>query len=101
MDDESRKLIEQMLAEEEYFYEKEETKKRKEPRNDTEYHIEPSKRAKKEGTHTRIFFFFIHESIDTRVGAISSAALPSHKTRWNSEEDARLIEALVSIVTFF
>jgi hypothetical protein len=28
-------------------------------------------------------------------GAISSASLPSHKTRWNSEEDDRLGEALV------
>lgn len=51
MDDESRKLIEQMLAEEEFYYGKETVvKKRKEPRTDSDYHVEANnKKAKKEG----------------------------------------------------
>lgn len=32
------------------------------------------------------------------LGAISSASLPSHKTRWNSEEDDKLVEALVKFM---
>lgn len=34
------------------------------------------------------------------LGSISSAALPSHKTRWTTEEDERLREALVSFFLF-
>lgn len=97
MDDESRKLIEQMLAEEEYYYgrdslsaaKKESKKESKKKRKDADYDVDledyastpkssssGGKRSKKEG-------------------AISSASLPSHKTRWNNEEDERLGEALI------
>ncbi|KAI9366226.1 hypothetical protein BD770DRAFT_355557 [Pilaira anomala] len=86
MDTESRKLIEQMLAEEEYYYQQDSlpSKKRKETIVDSDYSFLPSdsstnhnnKKSKKEGV-------------------ISSASLPSHKTRWSSEEDDLLKEALV------
>ncbi|KAI8377269.1 hypothetical protein BD560DRAFT_453555 [Blakeslea trispora] len=77
MDEQSRKLIEQMLAEEEYYYGTDtistlnKKNKRKSPQQvDLSY----SKKPKKEGR--------------------SSASLPSHKTRWSEEEDSRLKEAL-------
>lgn len=36
-------------------------------------------------------------SISTGKLTISSAELPSHKTRWSSEEDQRLKDALVNV----
>ncbi|CEG72676.1 hypothetical protein RMATCC62417_08190 [Rhizopus microsporus] len=63
MDKDSRQLIEQMLAEEEYYFFNKTTKN---------YDSDYPKKTKD----------------------ISSAALPSHKTRWNKEEDDRLKEAL-------
>ncbi|GAA5802754.1 hypothetical protein HPULCUR_008229 [Helicostylum pulchrum] len=83
MDIESRKLIEQMLAEEEYYYQQDSlptiSKKRKDAITDSDYSFLPPndsfKKTKKEGV-------------------ISSSSLPSHKTRWNSEEDDLLREAL-------
>ncbi|KAG2233678.1 hypothetical protein INT48_009422 [Thamnidium elegans] len=83
MDVESRKLIEQMLAEEEYYYQQDSlpttSKKRKEAIIDSDYSFLPNDSFKK----------------TKKEGVISSASLPSHKTRWNSEEDDLLREALV------
>jgi aminopeptidase C len=62
MDDESRQLIEQMLAEEEYYYGHDSlqtTKKRKEVVKDSDYHVDldhsptNGKRSKKEGNHIK------------------------------------------------
>ncbi|CEP19442.1 hypothetical protein [Parasitella parasitica] len=91
MDNESRKLIEQMLAEEEYFYGRDTisslkkqqpspAKKKRKSLNikDTDYdEADVPKKSKKEGA------------------TLSSASLPSHKTRWSKEEDDLLIEALI------
>ncbi|KAI7898016.1 uncharacterized protein BX663DRAFT_462573 [Cokeromyces recurvatus] len=81
MDEESRKLIEQMLAEEEYYYGRntittlESAKKRKRKALNKKT-SDQSKKRKKEAT------------------ALSSASLPSHNTRWNEEEDDLLKKAL-------
>ncbi|KAG0748844.1 hypothetical protein G6F57_000640 [Rhizopus arrhizus] len=68
MDSESRQLIEQMLAEEEFYYGKNHSSIPKKKQSD----FEPPKKKK----------------------GLSSASLPSHKTRWNKEEDDKLLEAL-------
>ncbi|OAD01377.1 Homeodomain-like DNA binding domain-containing transcription factor [Mucor lusitanicus CBS 277.49] len=97
MDDESRKLIEQMLAEEEYFYGRDTIstlkqqsapkKKRKSPIKDQDYDFEHDTSASTTSTLAKK---------SRKEGAIlSSASLPSHKTRWNEEEDDLLKEALV------
>ncbi|GAN02561.1 histone H2A deubiquitinase MYSM1-like [Mucor ambiguus] len=97
MDDESRKLIEQMLAEEEYFYGRDTIstlkqqsapkKKRKSPIKDKDYDFEHDTSISATSTFTKK---------SRKEGAIlSSALLPSHKTRWNEEEDDLLKEALV------
>ncbi|GAA5808358.1 hypothetical protein MFLAVUS_001749 [Mucor flavus] len=82
MDIESRKLIEQMLAEEEYYYQQDSlpnsSKKRKDAIIDSDYSFLPNDSFKK----------------TKKEGVISSSSLPSHKTRWNSEEDDLLREAL-------
>lgn len=97
MDDESRKLIEQMLAEEEYYYgrdslsaaKKESKKESKKKRKDADYDVDledyasTPKSSSSSGKRSK------------KEGAISSASLPSHKTRWNNEEDERLGEALI------
>ncbi|CAO3685862.1 unnamed protein product [Rhizopus stolonifer] len=64
MDSESRQLIEQMLAEEEFYYGK-------------------SSISKPKNTRT----------IKKKKSVLSSSALPSHKTRWSKEEDDKLLEA--------
>ncbi|CAO0789748.1 unnamed protein product [Mucor circinelloides] len=97
MDEESRKLIEQMLAEEEYFYGRDTIstlkqqsapkKKRKSPVKDTDYDFEHD---------TSTFATSTSAKKSRKEGAIlSSASLPSHKTRWNEEEDELLKEALI------
>ncbi|KAL7335487.1 hypothetical protein PS15p_200952 [Mucor circinelloides] len=97
MDEESRKLIEQMLAEEEYFYGRDTIstlkqqsapkKKRKSPVKDTDYEFEHDTSTLATSTSAKK---------SRKEGAIlSSASLPSHKTRWNEEEDDLLKEALI------
>lgn len=85
MDEESRQLIEQMLAEEEFYYGRDtistlKKQNKRKPIKDQDY--ANKKKAKKEKP--------------TSIGTtqLSSASLPSHKTRWNEEEDKRLEEAL-------
>ncbi|KAI8365060.1 hypothetical protein EDC96DRAFT_553451 [Choanephora cucurbitarum] len=72
MDEQSRKLIEQMLAEEEYYY---------------GAHTMPNKKHKRKSPQQPA-------DHDTKNLGRSSASLPSHKTRWSEEEDERLKEAL-------
>lgn len=73
MDDRSRELIEQMLAEEQYYY-----------GNDTLSTMSsPSKRKKQ-------------PSKKPKTEARSSASLPSHKTRWAADEDDRLRKAIAT-----
>ncbi|KAI8980989.1 hypothetical protein BDB01DRAFT_794919 [Pilobolus umbonatus] len=90
MDEESRQLIEQMLAEEQYFYDNHSLSTMKKPakkkaRNvvDTEYKISKKDTMRK------------YSKDDAKNNSISSVSLPSHKTRWNDEEDDKLKEALM------
>ncbi|KAI7880683.1 hypothetical protein K492DRAFT_146901 [Lichtheimia hyalospora FSU 10163] len=73
MDDRSRELIEQMLAEEQYYYGNDTLATMSSP---TKRKKQPSKKPKPE--------------------ARSSASLPSHKTRWAADEDERLRKAIVT-----
>ncbi|KAI9316625.1 hypothetical protein BX666DRAFT_2019239 [Dichotomocladium elegans] len=77
MDDLSRELIEQMLAEEEYYY-----------GTDTLATM-PSKKRKKLVPKKQQ-----QQQQQQKSEAISSATLPSHKTRWSSDEDDRLRTAI-------
>lgn len=87
MDSESRQLIEQMLAEEEFYYGKNHSSIPKKKQSD----FEPPK--KKKGLNVLFFLVYSNETDKIYTG-LSSASLPSHKTRWNKEEDDKLLEAL-------
>ncbi|KAI8145783.1 hypothetical protein BJV82DRAFT_602246 [Fennellomyces sp. T-0311] len=76
MDDESRALIEQMLAEEEYYY-----------GADTMSTLPTAKRKANKSTAAST------KKIKPEP-TISSASLPSHKTRWTSAEDEQLRSAI-------
>ncbi|KAI9271326.1 hypothetical protein BY458DRAFT_176881 [Sporodiniella umbellata] len=71
MDLESRQLIEQMLAEEEFYYGKSSMES-------------IGSKKKKVNTSTGI----------VKKKGLSSASLPSHKTRWSKDEDDKLLEAI-------
>ncbi|SAL96616.1 hypothetical protein [Absidia glauca] len=84
MDSDSRALIEQMLAEEEYYYGQNTMNTMKRPKKGTVKRKGATKKSKLDnGDHD-----------DDLGSSISSVALPSHKTRWSSEEDALLTEAI-------
>lgn len=104
MDDESRILIEQMLAEEEYYYGRDTlstlpsatksktTGKRKKRTKDMQ---SPAKKLKSEGLALNHFTYCTLIDHDYFPGStVSSAALPSHKTRWTESEDSLLRAAI-------
>lgn len=94
MDDRSRELIEQMLAEEQYYYGNDTLATMSSP---SKRKKQPSKKPKPEGLWSLscvcVQPCFIVLII---ISARSSASLPSHKTRWAADEDERLREAIVS-----
>ncbi|KAI8074298.1 uncharacterized protein B0P05DRAFT_157402 [Gilbertella persicaria] len=79
MDEESRKLIEQMLAEEEYYY-----------GTDTISALNSTKKKKRKPSQQAVD----SQTKKSKKEGLSSASMPSHKTRWTEEEDQRLKEAL-------
>ncbi|KAI8888216.1 hypothetical protein K501DRAFT_291776 [Backusella circina FSU 941] len=81
MDEESRKLIEQMLAEEEFYY-----------GSNSLSDTTPTKKKKMGSVKS-----FDQTPPKKENNNISSASLPSHKTRWTEEEDKLLKEALDTI----
>lgn len=118
MDEKSKALIQQMLAEEEYYfgagtnsldhddYPEPKPKKRKIQKRDTKgaqagdaNHKPVSQDGY--GKTPLIKLTFIDWTSDVALAGkptISSAELPSHKTRWSAEEDQKLKDALVNNV---
>ncbi|KAJ2961105.1 hypothetical protein NQZ79_g3629 [Umbelopsis isabellina] len=92
MDDQSKALIEQMLAEEEYYF-----GAGSNSLDHDEYHAPKAKKRKVSKRESKVA-----DNSSQRAGShdaygkatISSAELPSHKTRWSAEEDQQLKDAL-------
>ncbi|KAI8088745.1 uncharacterized protein BX664DRAFT_261895, partial [Halteromyces radiatus] len=82
MDSDSRALIEQMLAEEEFYYGQNTMSTMKRQKK-----LELTKKKKSIGKKRKV-------DNTERSATISSSSLPSHKTRWTSEEDDQLKLAL-------
>ncbi|KAI8968245.1 hypothetical protein BDF20DRAFT_895213 [Mycotypha africana] len=88
MDEKSRQLIEQMLAEEEYFYGRDTLSTLKKNNSHHNSSMKKKKQFKSSASSS--------SSYNAKGGGThkSSASLPSHKTKWTEAEDERLIEAL-------
>lgn len=99
MDEESRALIEQMLAEEEFYYGKSTLPAKRKPK-----HAKESPKVTKKAKTSCEFWKHCRGvgnvdvlTVKKPTAAISSASLPSHKTRWTESEDALLRSAVASV----